>query len=75
MNSYFGASLCTVDVNADGFDDLLVGAPLYGNISSLDPKQDLIDVGRAYLYLGNKKKVLIYLTVKFHNKSQKIDLW
>ena len=27
--SYFGASLCAVDVNNDGLDDLLVGAPLY----------------------------------------------
>ncbi|WAQ94367.1 ITA9-like protein, partial [Mya arenaria] len=29
MNVYFGAVLCSVDVNADGTDDLLVGAPMY----------------------------------------------
>ena len=28
LGSYFGAALCAVDVNSDGRDDLLVGAPM-----------------------------------------------
>ncbi|XP_050668621.1 integrin alpha-9-like isoform X2 [Leptidea sinapis] len=29
LGSYFGASLCCMDLNGDGIDDLLVGAPTY----------------------------------------------
>ncbi|CAF1902329.1 unnamed protein product [Rotaria magnacalcarata] len=29
MGEYFGASICVVDINNDGLDDLIVGAPLY----------------------------------------------
>ncbi|CAF0948012.1 unnamed protein product [Adineta steineri] len=29
IGEYFGASLCVIDINNDGLDDLLVGAPLY----------------------------------------------
>ena len=42
--SYFGASLCAVDVNNDGFDDLLVGAPFYN--------QGLGDEGSVSLFLN-----------------------
>jgi len=42
--SYFGSSLCAVDVNGDGFDDLLVGAPLYN--------QRVGDEGAVSLFLN-----------------------
>jgi len=50
--SYFGASLCAVDVNNDGFDDLLVGAPFFN--------QRLGDEGSVSLFLnlGNVRALL-----------------
>lgn len=50
MGEYFGATLCVTDLNADGFSDLLVGAPLH--IGSHP------DEGRVYVYLGGPKMVL-----------------
>jgi hypothetical protein len=44
MGEYFGASLCVLDVNGDGLDDLLVGAPHYGGTKTWDQ-------GRIYIYL------------------------
>ncbi|XP_017319172.1 integrin alpha-9 isoform X1 [Ictalurus punctatus] len=32
MGSYFGSSLCAVDLNADGLSDLLVGAPMFSEV-------------------------------------------
>ncbi|MGH0136001.1 UNVERIFIED_CONTAM: hypothetical protein FKN15_061956 [Acipenser sinensis] len=32
MGSYFGSSLCAVDLNQDGLSDLLVGAPMFSEI-------------------------------------------
>lgn len=43
--SRFGTSVaCAGDVNGDGFDDVVVGAPHFSEVA--------IDQGRAYLYLG-----------------------
>ncbi|XP_032239764.2 integrin alpha-9 isoform X2 [Nematostella vectensis] len=49
MGSYFGSVLCSVDLNNDGYSDMLVGAPLYSNIK---------DEGRVYVYLNNKRGAL-----------------
>ncbi|GAB6028789.1 hypothetical protein CHUAL_004603 [Chamberlinius hualienensis] len=44
MGEYFGASLCAADFNADGYDDLIVGAPIYASN---------VDEGRVYVFLSD----------------------
>ena len=44
---YAGSAATAGDVNGDGYGDLLVGANLHDG--------DLVDEGRAYLYLGSAK--------------------
>ncbi|CAF1171757.1 unnamed protein product [Adineta ricciae] len=56
MGEYFGASLCVVDINNDGLDDLLVGAPLY------TVKKDariIPDAGRIVIYHQTPEHKLI----------------
>ncbi|XP_067083664.1 integrin alpha-4 [Osmerus mordax] len=43
LGSYFGASVCAVDLNADGLSDLLVGAPL---------SSTLREEGRVHVYIN-----------------------
>ncbi|KAG8452633.1 hypothetical protein GDO86_004427 [Hymenochirus boettgeri] len=48
MASYFGYSVSATDLNRDGLDDLLIGAPLF-----MDRTHDgrIQEVGRVYVYL------------------------
>lgn len=52
MGSYFGSSLCAVDLNMDGLSDLLVGAPMFSEIR---------DEGQVTVYLnkGNVSTVWV----------------
>ncbi|KAJ8403398.1 hypothetical protein AAFF_G00351700 [Aldrovandia affinis] len=43
LGSYFGASVCAVDLNADGLSDLLVGAPMYSTVR---------EEGRVHVYIN-----------------------
>ncbi|XP_031573878.1 integrin alpha-9-like isoform X2 [Actinia tenebrosa] len=49
MGSYFGSVLCSVDLNKDGYTDMLVGAPLYSDVG---------DEGRVFVYMNNKRGAL-----------------
>ncbi|XP_049831422.1 integrin alpha-PS4-like isoform X2 [Schistocerca gregaria] len=43
MGEYFGAAISIVDLNSDGLDDILVGAPLHPPLDS----------GRVYVYINS----------------------
>ncbi|CAF1211795.1 unnamed protein product [Adineta ricciae] len=56
IGEYFGASLCVIDIDNDGLDDLLIGAPLY------TVKKDgriLADAGRVDIYYQTPEHNLI----------------
>ena len=44
MGSFFGSVLCAADVNGDGLDDLLVGAPMFSTNNT--------EEGRVYVYVN-----------------------
>ncbi|KAM3929754.1 integrin alpha-9 [Leptodactylus fuscus] len=49
MGSYFGSSLCAVDLNADGLSDLLVGAPMFSEVR---------DEGQVTVYINRGNGVM-----------------
>ncbi|XP_032674406.1 integrin alpha-PS2 isoform X2 [Odontomachus brunneus] len=54
MGAYFGYAVATGDIDGDGLDDLIVGAPMY---TIPDNPEMTIETGRVYvIYQSNDKK-------------------
>ncbi|KAI8422793.1 hypothetical protein MSG28_006538 [Choristoneura fumiferana] len=50
LGSYFGASLCCMDINGDGRTDVLVGAPNY-----IGKGEEVYDQGAVFVYLNKEE--------------------
>lgn len=50
IGAYFGYSLCTVDVDGDKLDDLIVGAPMYTEKNN----EGKYEHGRVYIIYQNR---------------------
>ena len=64
MGEYFGASLCVADINGDGIDDLIVGAPQH-SLTSLNAAQVIGDEGCIYVYIAKDHVSNIFFIKKF----------
>ena len=53
LGEYFGGSVSTCDVNNDGRDDVIVGAPTWSSD---------MDEGRIYAYISNDQVMLNLLS-------------
>ncbi|XP_042350304.1 integrin alpha-4 isoform X2 [Plectropomus leopardus] len=51
LGSYFGSSVCAVDLNADGLSDLLVGAPMETGVTR--------EEGRVHVYINQGQAKLL----------------
>jgi hypothetical protein len=52
LGAYFGYSLCVNDIDGDGRDDLIVGAPLYTDFTN---NLEHYETGRVYIFYQGKE--------------------
>ncbi|XP_046389663.1 integrin alpha-PS2 isoform X2 [Ischnura elegans] len=54
LGAYFGYSVCVADMDGDGLDDIIVGAPLY---SDWDDNEGRYETGRIYVYYQKENEL------------------
>jgi integrin alpha 8 len=52
IGAYFGYSICVLDIDGDGLDDIVVGSPMYTDFD--DPAMK-IETGRIYVIYQTKR--------------------
>lgn len=57
IGAYFGYSLCSVDVDGDGLDDLIVGAPMYTELNN----EGKYEHGQVFIVYQNKAEKVTFL--------------
>ena len=50
IGAYFGYTIATCDINGDGLDDILIGAPMWTDFSLMGK----FETGRVYVVYQNK---------------------
>jgi len=65
FGSYFGSTVLGVDVNGDGLDDLLIGAPLYESTATtfVDSGNTSSDTSENSLSSGDEGCVFVYISL------------
>ena len=51
FGSYFGYSVVVQDLDKNGFDDIIVGAPFFSSFGT----DNMYETGRVYIYYQNSK--------------------
>ncbi|XP_026812999.1 integrin alpha-PS2-like isoform X2 [Rhopalosiphum maidis] len=64
LGAYFGYSICVSDVDGDGGDDIIIGAPLYSEFSKNDGSYE---TGKVYVYLKKEG-------YKFYERNTRMGL-
>jgi hypothetical protein len=69
LSHQFGGSLATVDVNKDGFPDLLIGAPGFEDISCWHNASPNRNYGRVYVIYGSDRGLLAGGQYEYYNRA------
>ncbi|XP_059089625.1 integrin alpha-5-like [Tigriopus californicus] len=67
LGSRFGQTLCTLDLNGDGFDDLVVGAPLFTT------KREQGEAGNVYVYKTNVRGHVTTMDLMNQDLPRKVE--